>query len=370
MRPPATGTNSWRRRAIGIRRSRTWCMRTPTATSATSRPAASRCASPKTTSRARRPRPAGTRNTTGMASFRSRTCRTATTPPQAKSSRPTTRSCPTSYPYYITSEWDPPYRANRIKQLLDATPKHTRQSFERIQADTVSLQVREILPLLLKTKTADPEAQQVLRQLGQWDANMSAAGAEPLIVSAWLRELGRLIYADELGDMFDGAWEHRARFMYNVLANTQRTGTLVRRCEHAGKGNLRRAAAEGAQPGAGRSEAPLRRGPQTMALGRRALRPVRAPPFRPPAAAGEILRHPRALARRYLHHRRRPQYARQQDRALSPAATRHRCARSTICPTWTSRSTCTRPDSRATCFRRCTGIFPGPGRGSNTSRCR
>jgi len=131
---------------------------------------------------------------------------------------------PDDYPYYITSEWVPPYRADRIKQLLNATPKHTLQSFERIQADTVSLQVRQILPLLLKTKTADPEAQQVLQLLGRWDANMSAPGAEPLIVSAWLRELGRLIYADELGDLFNGAWEHRARFMYNVLADKNGEG--------------------------------------------------------------------------------------------------------------------------------------------------
>ena len=35
-----------------------------------------------------------------------------------------------------------------------------------------------------------------------------------------LRELGRLIYADELGELFDGAWEHRASFMVNVLADT------------------------------------------------------------------------------------------------------------------------------------------------------
>ena len=125
-----------------------------------------------------------------------------------------------SYPHYLTSEWVLPYRAERIKQLLDATPKHTLQSFAGIQADTVSLQVREILPLLLKTKTADADAQQVLRQLGQWNANMAVEGAEPLIVSAWLRELGRLIYADELGELFDGAWEHRASFMVNVLADT------------------------------------------------------------------------------------------------------------------------------------------------------
>jgi penicillin amidase len=49
---------------------------------------------------------------------------------------------------------------------------------------------------------------------------MVIEGAEPLIVSAWLRELGRLIYADELGELFDGAWEHRPTFLYNVLADT------------------------------------------------------------------------------------------------------------------------------------------------------
>jgi penicillin amidase len=127
---------------------------------------------------------------------------------------------PDSYPHYLTSEWVLPYRAERIKQLLDATTKHTLQSFAKIQADTVSLQVREILPLLLKTKATDADAQQVLRQLGQWDANMAVEGAEPLIVSAWLRELGRLIYADELGDMFEAEWAHRADFMYHVLADT------------------------------------------------------------------------------------------------------------------------------------------------------
>ena len=131
---------------------------------------------------------------------------------------------PKDYPYYLTSEWVLPYRAERIQQLLDATPKHTLQSFARIQADTVSLQVRQILPLLLKTRSADAGAQQVLQQLGRWDANMAVGGAEPLIVSAWLRELGRLIYADELGDMFNAEWAHRADFMYHVLADTGGAG--------------------------------------------------------------------------------------------------------------------------------------------------
>ena len=127
---------------------------------------------------------------------------------------------PADYPHYLTSEWALPYRARRIAQLLDLTPKHTLQSFARIQADTVSLQMREILPLLLQTRTPDADAQQVLHELRQWNADMASDSAEPLIVSAWLRELGRLIYADELGELFDGAWEHRASFIYNVLADT------------------------------------------------------------------------------------------------------------------------------------------------------
>jgi len=126
---------------------------------------------------------------------------------------------PEDYPHYLTSEWLPPYRAQRIAQLLGATAKHTPQSFARIQADTVSLQVREILPLLLKARPQGAEAQQVVQELGKWNADMAIEGPEPLIVSAWLRELGRLIYADELGDMFDGAWEHRATFMHDVLAD-------------------------------------------------------------------------------------------------------------------------------------------------------
>jgi penicillin amidase len=126
---------------------------------------------------------------------------------------------PEDYPHYLTNEWILPYRANRIAQLLGATPKHTPQSFAKIQADTVSLQVREILPLLLKAMPQGADAQQVLQQLGLWNGDMAVDRAEPLIVSAWLRELGRLIYADELGDMFDGAWEHRASFMHDVLAD-------------------------------------------------------------------------------------------------------------------------------------------------------
>jgi len=55
------------------------------------------------------------------------------------------------YDYFLTSEWALPYRADRIAQLIDATPKHGMASFAAIQGDHVSLAAQELLPILRKT---------------------------------------------------------------------------------------------------------------------------------------------------------------------------------------------------------------------------
>lgn len=131
---------------------------------------------------------------------------------------------PPGYAYHLTGEWGLPFRADRIEALLAATPKHSPASFARLQADSVSLQMKEILPLLLQARPATAVAGEVVRELAVWDGDMAAARSEPLIASAWLRELTRLVYADELGDIFPGAWEHRAGFMRNVLADRDGAG--------------------------------------------------------------------------------------------------------------------------------------------------
>ena len=128
------------------------------------------------------------------------------------------RITPPDYPYFVTSEWQPPYRADRIQQLLDATPKHDVNSFARIQADVVSLAMRELLPKMLKIHPTGEAAGQALGLLGKWDGSMSAGRPEPLIAWAWWRELSRAIYADELGDVFRPNWLSRAPFLSAVLS--------------------------------------------------------------------------------------------------------------------------------------------------------
>jgi penicillin amidase len=128
------------------------------------------------------------------------------------------RITPPGYPNFISSEWQPPYRADRIQQLLDATPKHSAGTFARIQADVTSLAMRELLPKLLAARPRSEDARKALALLAKWDGAMAPERAEPLIAWAWWRELTRAIYADELGDAFRQNWLSRAVFIGNVLS--------------------------------------------------------------------------------------------------------------------------------------------------------
>ena len=121
---------------------------------------------------------------------------------------------PPGYPHHITYEWQPPYRARRIEQLLSHVDKHDAASFQRMHADVVSLAVRELLPHFT---AANPD-HEVMQKLAAWDATMAPDRAEPLIMAAWWREFSRQLYADELGELFRPNWAARAIFVNNALS--------------------------------------------------------------------------------------------------------------------------------------------------------
>ena len=126
------------------------------------------------------------------------------------------------YPFYLTDDWTPPYRARRIEALLDARPAHGVESFTAIQQDVVSLAAARLLPVLLDlTAPSDDATRQALDLLAAWDHRMGRDRPEPLIYMAWLRELMRELFADELGEAFEDYWEIRTEVMHRVL--TKRT---------------------------------------------------------------------------------------------------------------------------------------------------
>lgn len=131
---------------------------------------------------------------------------------------------PPGYRHWISALWEPPYRARRIAQLLDARTLHDPSSFAAMQADVRSLYAREVLPLLIAAPHATEGSRRAVAMLSHWDGEMRKERAEPLILNAWLRELTRLVYADELGDLFAANWAERPIFMLNVLRNEDGQG--------------------------------------------------------------------------------------------------------------------------------------------------
>ena len=126
---------------------------------------------------------------------------------------------PDRYRHHLTHDWEPPYRARRIEQLIGAEDRHSIATFMAIQADVRSTMAEDVLPLLGTAKASGPAAAAALRRLTAWDGTMAAAGIEPTIFVAWMRQLTRLLFADELGDLFPEFWAYRPILVGNVLRN-------------------------------------------------------------------------------------------------------------------------------------------------------
>lgn len=159
------------------------------------------------------------------------------------------------YPYFLARDWATPYRARRIHELLDRTGPHTPATTARIQGDVVSLAARELLPLMLSVAGANEPARRAseawragaaLRLLEKWDGTMDRRRPEPLIFSAWLRELNRLVYGDELGGYLNEFWGLRPLFIKSVLTHKRQwcddiLSAEIETCEERARAALARA---------------------------------------------------------------------------------------------------------------------------------
>ncbi len=121
------------------------------------------------------------------------------------------------YPYYLTSEWVPPYRGDRIRALLAAQDKHDRRSMARIQADVRSTIADDLLPLFLAHLKPD-HAPEIAAAMKAWDREMRIDTPEPLIFTAWHRAVARRLYADELKDKFPRYFGAKVVFLKLVLS--------------------------------------------------------------------------------------------------------------------------------------------------------
>jgi penicillin amidase len=109
------------------------------------------------------------------------------------------RVTPDDYPYFITNAWAPPYRAERIRELLTSGQGLTPDDYARIQSDQRSAQARELLPLLLAVQPRTSAETQALGILREWDGTVSPDAAAPAIYEAWYAHLYAALLGDDLG---------------------------------------------------------------------------------------------------------------------------------------------------------------------------
>ena len=133
------------------------------------------------------------------------------------------------YKPFLTVDWFSPFRADRIEELLRQQPKHSMESFRHIQADVHSRIARELLPVARAAKPTTNEGRHAHGLLKGWEGEMSVDSAAALVFSAWYRELTRLVYSDELGELFKDSWEQRGAFMIAVMKGE---GGYARWCDN------------------------------------------------------------------------------------------------------------------------------------------
>ncbi|MEM8789172.1 MAG: penicillin acylase family protein [Pseudomonadota bacterium] len=121
------------------------------------------------------------------------------------------RTTQADFPQHWTFDWGDSHRIARAQRLLNAREFHTLDSFIEVQLDIVSPVARAVLPLIAQelwyqdSASADTAAfrqrQQVLEALAVWSGEMDQHSFEPLVFSAWLRQLQRRLVLDELGPL-------------------------------------------------------------------------------------------------------------------------------------------------------------------------
>ena len=105
--------------------------------------------------------------------------------------------------YFISNDWDVTYRAQRITDLIEqlgnGDRKLTADDFATIQGDQLSLQAKELLPVLLQVAPADARQTEALRYLESWDAVTAADSVATTIYEAWVIQMTQTILKDKLG---------------------------------------------------------------------------------------------------------------------------------------------------------------------------
>lgn len=105
-----------------------------------------------------------------------------------------------SYPFFLTQEWGPGFRAARIESLLAPLRRATIADMQAIQLDEMSLPGREIVRALAGLRTTQEPAAGMLAELRSWDGVLRPDSRPAAIYEAFRIALVPRVFKDILGD--------------------------------------------------------------------------------------------------------------------------------------------------------------------------
>ncbi len=103
------------------------------------------------------------------------------------------------YPYVLTFETMPGWRARRIEDMLTEKERLTLRDMEQIQLDETSLYAKELTPLLTGHLSDDPYVRVAVNMLQDWGYHMDQESPAALVFQYTLLHLLELTFGQKLG---------------------------------------------------------------------------------------------------------------------------------------------------------------------------
>jgi penicillin amidase len=96
---------------------------------------------------------------------------------------------PDGYPFFISREWAPPYRQDRVREVLAGQSKHTIAQSQALQLDNLSLPSKKLTSLVYWVSEQDEALGPYRKLLREWNGDLSADSAAGVMYAFWLQQL-------------------------------------------------------------------------------------------------------------------------------------------------------------------------------------
>ncbi|MDR3450994.1 MAG: penicillin acylase family protein [Alphaproteobacteria bacterium] len=120
---------------------------------------------------------------------------------------------------YFGQDWEEPYRARRIQQMLSTNGQETLDMSAAMQGDHLSLAATDMLPLLMFVTPDNAREKQALDMLVHWDGVMDKDKPEPALFEAWLYQFHKHMLTEKVGRDLTEKGPFAAMTLGDLVAN-------------------------------------------------------------------------------------------------------------------------------------------------------